>query len=151
VNDGVPPTQPDQIIFDPLYTNFWTDHTGEVVLGALVVNVKVPDTAPNEVLSTTIEKVVELITVAVKLPLTATQLPVPPLIVTIGRELVSNPCPPLTVMTTGDAFVAEAIEIDGDTGWVDAALHRYSKLSPLYPKMNWYPAEGDFCEIITSF
>ena len=84
--------------------------------GARVVYVKVPVTAPKAVESTTIEYVVVLMTVAVNDPFTAAQLPVPPAIVTVGVELKLNPCPPLIVNTTGDALLAEAIEIDGDTG-----------------------------------
>jgi len=96
------------------------------------VNTSVPLTAPNEVESIATEKVVLLKIVAVRLAFTAVQLPVPPLIVTRGRELALNPCPPDTVKTTGDAFVADAIEIAGEVGWIDAALQRYSSEVPLY-------------------
>jgi len=61
-----------------------------VVRGALVVKTKLPVTAPNPLPSVTIENVVELITVAVNVPLTAAQFPVPPLIVTEGRFFVET-------------------------------------------------------------
>jgi hypothetical protein len=106
----------------PSYTNFWIDQTGLVVRGDWVVKTSVPATAPNAVLFTGILKVVLLTTVAVEVPFTAVQLPVPPLMVTNGVALAANPCPALTVNTTGLALVADAIEIDGDVGWMELAL-----------------------------
>jgi hypothetical protein len=78
--------------------------------------VSVPVTAPKAVESTGTENVVELITVAVRLAFRGVQFPVPPLIVTIGKELVLKPCPPLTVTTAAAAFDTDAIEIAGDVG-----------------------------------
>ena len=100
--------------------------------GARVVYTRVPLTAPKADELTATEKVVLLKIVAVRLALTATQFPVPPLIVTSGFELASKPCPPLTVNTTGLAWVADAIEILGDVGCTEAARQMYKRSVPLY-------------------
>ena len=87
----VPADHPIQSVFDdPSTPNDITDHTRDVVRGARVVNTKLPVTAPKALPSVTIENVVELITVAVNVPLTAAQFPVPPLIVTDGKFFVET-------------------------------------------------------------
>ena len=82
-----------------------------------MVNFSVPVTDPNPELSTGIEKVFASITVAVAVIFTAAQFPVPPDIVTFGRDVVplpelggtGNPCAAL-VNTTGLAFDAALID-----------------------------------------
>jgi hypothetical protein len=59
-----------------------TAHSLWFCLGAVVVKVSVPVSAPNAVEFTGIERVFASITVAVKVPLTGVQLPVAPEIVT---------------------------------------------------------------------
>lgn len=97
-----------------------TDQIGLVVSGARVVNTTVPANAPRDVESTGMESVVELAIVAVNVPFTAVQFPVPPETVMIGFALgdvaALNPCPPEIVNTTGFAFVALATEIFADVG-----------------------------------
>jgi hypothetical protein len=61
------------------------------VRGAKVVYTRVPVTVLKEVEFTGIENVFALIIVAVKVPFTAAQLPVPPEMFTSGRELVLKP------------------------------------------------------------
>lgn len=81
-----------------------------------MVNASVPVTAPVDVVLTGIENVVADSSVAVRVPFTVAQDPVPPDIVTFGRELVSSPWPAVTVKTTGEALVAESIAMDSDVG-----------------------------------
>lgn len=110
------------------------DQIGCVTLGARVTKVTVPAKAPNALESTGIENVVALIGVAVNDPLTAVQLPVPPLIVTVGRVAgeYENPWPALTVKTTAAALVADAIDIGGDVGCIDGALQSATIFVPSF-------------------
>ena len=117
VEDDTPVDHPDQIMLDePSYTKNCTDHIGEVVRGALVVNTTVPVSAPKAAESTGMESVVASMIVAVFAPFTPTQLPVPPDTKMFGLELTLKPCPPLMVSTVGLALLADATEMAGDTG-----------------------------------
>ena len=61
----------------------------------------VPANAPNDVESTGILSVVELMIVAVAVMFTAVQFPVPPVRVMVGKDDKSKPWPPEIVKTTG--------------------------------------------------
>lgn len=102
-----------------------------------------PANEPKEVLSTGILKVVVLMIVAVYVPFTGVQFPVPPDSVTRGSEDVSNPWPPLTVNTTGLAVVADAIDMRALDGCKLRAWQKEIRLVPLYPKTCWQAAA--FC------
>ena len=84
----------------------------------------VPANAPNDVESTGILSVVELMIVAVAVMFTAVQFPVPPVRVMVGKDDKSKPWPPEIVKTTGDAVVALATVIFVACGCTLRAWHK---------------------------